>query len=121
VQFGDDYVRARSGHVAHNFAVERHIAFNLLRLGNAPKKTSLKNRRILAALPTSSGPTCSASRSRRRTTKRSTIDDKCVAAGALAMLRTLVQGRGSSTVPCGAGTGISNLAPNSSVCLSISP
>ncbi|MBT0964273.1 ISAs1 family transposase, partial [Denitromonas sp. IR12] len=32
VQFSDDYARARTGHVAHNLALVRHIALNLIRL-----------------------------------------------------------------------------------------
>lgn len=32
VQFSDDCARARSGHVAHNLALVRHIALNLIRL-----------------------------------------------------------------------------------------
>ena len=48
VQFGDDYARGRSGHVAHNLALVRHIALNLLRL-NTARKASLKTKRLLAA------------------------------------------------------------------------
>ncbi len=48
VQFGDDYARGRSGHVAHNFALVRHIALNLLRL-NTARKASIKTKRLLAA------------------------------------------------------------------------
>lgn len=49
VQFGDDYARARTGHVAHNFAIVRHLALNLLRMAETRrKKTSLKVRRLLA-------------------------------------------------------------------------
>jgi predicted transposase YbfD/YdcC len=48
VQFGDDYARARSGHVAHNLALVRHIALNLIRL-NTSVKTSIKTKRLLAA------------------------------------------------------------------------
>ena len=48
VQFGDDYARGRSGHVAHNLALVRHIALNLLRL-NTARKTSIKTKRLLAA------------------------------------------------------------------------
>ncbi len=48
VQFGDDYALARSGHVAHNRALVRHIALNLIRL-NASVKTSIKTKRLLAA------------------------------------------------------------------------
>ncbi len=48
VQLGDDYARARSGHVAHNLALVRHIAINLLRLNTSPK-ASIKTKRLLAA------------------------------------------------------------------------
>jgi predicted transposase YbfD/YdcC len=48
VQFGDDYARARSGHIAHNLALVRHIALNLLRM-NTTRKTSLKAKRLVAA------------------------------------------------------------------------
>jgi len=44
VQFGDDYARARGGHVAHNLALVRHMALNLIRLD-----TSIKTKRLLAA------------------------------------------------------------------------
>ena len=44
VQFGDDYARARAGHVAHNLALVRHIALNLIRLD-----FSIKTKRLLAA------------------------------------------------------------------------
>ena len=44
VQFGDDYARARSGHIAHNLALVRHIALNLIRLN-----TSVKTKRLLAS------------------------------------------------------------------------
>ena len=48
VQFGDDYARARAGHVAHNLALVRHIALSLIRL-NTSVKTSIKTKRLLAA------------------------------------------------------------------------
>jgi predicted transposase YbfD/YdcC len=48
VQFGDDYARARTGHVAHNLALVRHIALNLIRL-NPSRKASIKTKRLLAA------------------------------------------------------------------------
>lgn len=48
VQFNDDYARARTGHVAHNLALVRHIALNLIRL-DASRKTSIKTKRLLAA------------------------------------------------------------------------
>jgi predicted transposase YbfD/YdcC len=48
VQFGDDYARARAGHVAHNLALVRHMALNLIRL-DFSIKTSIKTKRLLAA------------------------------------------------------------------------
>ena len=48
VQFNDDYARARTGHVAHNLALVRHIALNLIRLDTS-RKTSIKTKRLLAA------------------------------------------------------------------------
>ena len=48
VQFGYDYARARTGHVAHNLALVRHIALNLIRW-NTSVKTSIKTKRLLAA------------------------------------------------------------------------
>ena len=48
VQFGDDYARVRSGHVAHNLALVRHMALNLIRLDTSIK-TSIKTKRLLAA------------------------------------------------------------------------
>lgn len=48
VQFGDDYARARTGHVAHNLALVRHIALNLIRLDTS-RKASIKTKRLLAA------------------------------------------------------------------------
>lgn len=49
VQFGDDYARARAGHVAHNLALVRHIALNLFRLHTTSRKTRIKTRRLLAS------------------------------------------------------------------------
>ena len=67
VVFADDQSRLRKGHGAHNMAVVRHFALNLLRSaddpprparsplkrrpkpGSVPKPTSLKLRRKLAA------------------------------------------------------------------------
>ena len=48
VQFADDYARARTGHVAHNLALVRHIVLNLIRL-NTSRKASIKTKRLLAA------------------------------------------------------------------------
>lgn len=50
VQFGDDYARARTGHVAHNLALVRHIALNLIRLNVSRKRTSIKAKRLLASV-----------------------------------------------------------------------
>lgn len=49
VIFGDDQMRARTGHAAHNFAVLRHIALNLIRLAPVKRKGGLKVRRLIAA------------------------------------------------------------------------
>jgi len=51
VVFGDDQMRARTGHAAHNFTVLRHIALNLIRLAPVKRKGGLKVRRLIA--PTS--------------------------------------------------------------------
>lgn len=48
VQFADDYARARTGHVAHNLALVRHVVLNLIRL-NTSRKASIKTKRLLAA------------------------------------------------------------------------
>lgn len=47
--FGDDQMRARTGHAAHNFAVLRHFALNLFRLAPVKRKGGLKARRLIAA------------------------------------------------------------------------
>ncbi|MDA8257833.1 MAG: ISAs1 family transposase [Betaproteobacteria bacterium] len=49
VVFGDDRMRARTGHAAHNFAVLRHFALNLIRLAPVKRKGGLKVRRLIAA------------------------------------------------------------------------
>lgn len=49
VAFGDDQMRARTGHAAHNFAVMRHFALNLIRLDPVKRKGGLKVRRLIAA------------------------------------------------------------------------
>ncbi len=49
VVFGDDQMRTRTGHAAHNFAVLRHIALNLIRLAPVKRKGGLKVRRLIAA------------------------------------------------------------------------
>jgi predicted transposase YbfD/YdcC len=51
VVFGDDRMRARTNNAAHNFAVVRHFALNLIRLAPAKRKGGLKVRRLIA--PTS--------------------------------------------------------------------
>ena len=48
VQFGDGYARGRIGHIAHNLALVRHMALNLIRLDKSIK-TSIKTKRLLAA------------------------------------------------------------------------
>ena len=49
VAFGDDRMRARTGNAAHNFAVMRHFALNLIRLDPIKRKGGLKVRRLIAA------------------------------------------------------------------------
>jgi predicted transposase YbfD/YdcC len=49
VAFGDDQMRVRTDHAAHNFAVVRHIALNLIRLAPIKRKGGLKVRRLIAA------------------------------------------------------------------------
>jgi predicted transposase YbfD/YdcC len=49
VVFGDDQMRARTGNAAHNFAVMRHFALNLIRLDPVKRKGGLKVRRLIAA------------------------------------------------------------------------
>jgi predicted transposase YbfD/YdcC len=49
VAFGDDQMRARTGHAAHNFAVLRHIALNLIRLAPVQRKGGIKVRRLIAS------------------------------------------------------------------------
>ena len=49
VVFGDDQMRARSGHAAHNLAVLKHITMNLIRLDPVPRKGGIKVRRLIAA------------------------------------------------------------------------
>lgn len=49
VIFGDDQMRARTGHAAHNLAVLRHMALNLIRLAPVKRKGGIKVRRLIAA------------------------------------------------------------------------
>ncbi|MDR1613681.1 MAG: ISAs1 family transposase, partial [Planctomycetota bacterium] len=49
VVFGDDQMRLRTGHAAHNFAVTRHFALNRIRLDPVKRKGGLKVRRLIAA------------------------------------------------------------------------
>jgi predicted transposase YbfD/YdcC len=49
VAFGDDQMRARTGNAAHNFAVVRHFALNLIRLAPVKRKGGIKVRRLIAA------------------------------------------------------------------------
>ena len=49
VVFGDDRMRARTDNAAHNFAVMRHFALNLLRLTPSKRKGGLKVQRLIAA------------------------------------------------------------------------
>ena len=49
VAFGDDQMRARTGHAAHNLAVLKHITLNLIRLDPIPRQGGNKARRLIAA------------------------------------------------------------------------
>ena len=49
VVFGDDRMRARTDNAAHNFAVMRHFALNLIRLSPSKRKGGLKVQRLIAA------------------------------------------------------------------------
>lgn len=49
VAFGDDQMRARSGNAAHNLAVIRHFALNLIRLNPVKRKGGIRTRRLVAA------------------------------------------------------------------------
>ena len=49
VIFGDDHLRARTDHAAHNFAVLRHFVMNLIRLAPIKRKGGIKVRRLIAA------------------------------------------------------------------------
>lgn len=49
VALGDDQVRARTNHAAHNLAVLKHITLNLIRLDPIKRKGGIKARRLIAA------------------------------------------------------------------------
>jgi hypothetical protein len=49
VVFGDDSMRARTDNAAHNFALMRHFALNLIRLAPSKRKGGLEVRRLIAA------------------------------------------------------------------------
>ncbi|MBX3671283.1 MAG: ISAs1 family transposase, partial [Rhodocyclaceae bacterium] len=49
VVFGDDQMRARTGHAAHNLSLLKHITMNLIRLDPIPRKGGIKVRRLIAA------------------------------------------------------------------------
>ncbi|MGD1026057.1 MAG: ISAs1 family transposase, partial [Candidatus Sulfotelmatobacter sp.] len=49
VSLNDDRMRARSKAAAHNLAVVRHIALNLIRLDPIKRKGGIKARRLIAA------------------------------------------------------------------------
>ena len=49
VVFGDDQMRARTQHDAHNFAVMRHLAMNMIWLAPVKKKGGMKVKRLIAA------------------------------------------------------------------------
>lgn len=49
VVFGDDQMRARTLHAAHNFAVMKHFALNLIRLAPVQRKGGIKVKRLIAA------------------------------------------------------------------------
>lgn len=49
VVFGDDQMRARVGHAAHNLAILKHITLNLIRLDPIKRKGGIKARRLIAA------------------------------------------------------------------------
>ncbi|MCX8017193.1 MAG: ISAs1 family transposase, partial [Rhodocyclaceae bacterium] len=49
VVFGDDQVRARTNNAAHNLAVVRHFALNLIRSDPVKRKGGLKVRRLIAS------------------------------------------------------------------------
>ena len=48
VVFGDDQMRTRVGHAAHNFAELKHITLKLIRLDPIKRKGGIKARRLVA-------------------------------------------------------------------------
>jgi hypothetical protein len=44
VAFGDDQMRARTKHIAHNLAVLKHMTVNLIRFDPVPRKAGIKLR-----------------------------------------------------------------------------
>lgn len=49
VVFGDDQMRVRSGHAAHNMAILKQLTLNLIRLDPIKRKGGIKARRLIAA------------------------------------------------------------------------
>jgi predicted transposase YbfD/YdcC len=49
VIFGDDQMRIRTGHAAHNMAVLKQLTLNLIRLDPVKRKGGIKARRLIAA------------------------------------------------------------------------
>jgi len=50
VALGDDQMRARNGHAAHNHAILKHITLNLIRLDPIKRKGGIRARRFVAAI-----------------------------------------------------------------------
>jgi predicted transposase YbfD/YdcC len=50
VALGDDQMRARTGHAAHNLAMLKHITLNLIRMDPVKRKGGIKARRFVAAI-----------------------------------------------------------------------
>ncbi|SHM13097.1 ISAs1 family transposase [Vreelandella subglaciescola] len=49
VTFGDDQMRARTAHAAHNLAILKRLTLNLIRLDPVKREGSFKTKRIIAA------------------------------------------------------------------------
>jgi hypothetical protein len=49
VSFKDDPMRARTKASAHNLAVLKHIALNIIRLDPVKRKSGIKTRRLIAS------------------------------------------------------------------------